>query len=71
MEPKSIYKSKTFWMALATIMSGIGMYVSGEQELQELLVAVIGAVFGVSIWLFPNLYENDTTWETFKPVFSF
>lgn len=30
----------------------------------------VGAIFGMSIWLFPNLYENDTTWESFKPVLS-
>ncbi len=51
---KPIYKSKTFWVALATVCTGIGMYVSGEQNLQELLIALIGAVFGIL-----RLYTNQ------------
>lgn len=45
MEPKSLYKSKTFWTGIATVCTGIGLYVSGEQELQSLLVSVVGIVF--------------------------
>ena len=47
MDYKSIWKSKTFWTAIATVCSGIGLFVSGEQELQELIIVAIGAIFGV------------------------
>jgi len=32
--------------------------------LSALRLAIYGvcAIFGVSVWLFPNLYENETTW---------
>jgi len=45
MESKSFYKSKTFWAGIATVCTGVGMYVSGEQELQSLMVSVVGVVF--------------------------
>ena len=43
---KHIFKSKTFWASLITVISGTGMYFTGEQGLDELLIIVIGAVFG-------------------------
>lgn len=42
---KSIFQSKTFWSGIATIATGIGLYASGEQELQELIISVVGFVF--------------------------
>lgn len=47
MTTKEILKSKVLWTGLATICGGIGMFFSGEQNLQELLVVVIGVVFTV------------------------
>ena len=44
---KSILKSKTVWTSLACIATGVGMYVTGEQSLEELMVSVMGAVFVV------------------------
>lgn len=44
---KKWYKSKTVWAGIATIATGMGMYVSGEQSLQDLMIAIIGAVFTV------------------------
>jgi hypothetical protein len=43
---KSFLKSKTLWVSLATLCTGIGMYVTGEQQLQELIISVIGLIFG-------------------------
>ena len=42
---KKIIYSKTFWTGLATICAGVGMFVSGEQELQELILTIVGGVF--------------------------
>ena len=47
MNTKTIFQSKTLWMSLATICTGIGMYVAGEQELQELVIISVGSVFAV------------------------
>ena len=44
---QQLLKSKTLWASLATICTGIGLYVSGEQQLEELMVVIVGAVFGV------------------------
>lgn len=46
MKLSQLLKSKTIWVSLATICTGIGMYVSGEQELEELITIIIGTVFG-------------------------
>jgi len=43
---KPILTSKTFWASVVTVVTGTGMYCTGEQNLQELLIAIIGAVFG-------------------------
>ena len=51
---KNIFKSKTLWTGLATIFTGIGLYVSGEQNLQELSMAGIGFVF-----LVLRFYTNE------------
>ena len=45
MNYKTVLQSKTIWMGLATICTGVGLFVSGEQNLQELLIAVMGVVF--------------------------
>ena len=42
---KKIYQSKTFWTGIATICTGIGLYVSGEQNLQDLAMSVVGVIF--------------------------
>jgi len=44
-QSKQLIESKTFWTGLATICTGIGLFVAGEQNLQELLISVIGCVF--------------------------
>lgn len=44
---KSVLKSKTMWASIATVATGIGMYFAGEQSMQELLVSLIGVIFGV------------------------
>ena len=44
---KKVWQSKTLWVSLATVCTGIGLYVSGEQSLQELVLAAVGAVFAV------------------------
>ena len=46
MKIKQLFKSKTMWTSLATICTGIGLYVSGEQNLQELAISIVGVVFG-------------------------
>ena len=42
---KKFYQSKTLWASAATIVVGIGAYFTGEQELQEVLIVVLGAAF--------------------------
>lgn len=42
---KDWYRSKTYWAAIVTIVSGLGMYFTGEQSLMELSQAVVGAIF--------------------------
>lgn len=44
---KHILQSKTLWVSLATVMTGIGMFVSGEQEMQELALTLLGVVFTI------------------------
>lgn len=44
-----LWKSKTFWLALAAIVTAIGGYVSGELSLEGLIVAIFGALGGVTI----------------------
>lgn len=53
MDSKKWYLSKTLWISLAAICTGIGTYVTGEQNLQELMLAVMGAVFAI-LRLFTN-----------------
>ena len=36
----------------------------------RLLLHMFMTIFGVDFWLLPNFFKNDTTWETFFPVFS-
>jgi len=42
---KKWYTSKTLWASIVTIVTGIGMLATGEQDLQEVLIVIIGAVF--------------------------
>jgi len=44
---KHILKSKTFWVGMSTICTGLGLFFSGEQQLQELSISVVGVVFTV------------------------
>lgn len=42
---KKLIHSKTFWTGMGTIITSIGFLVSGEQELQEFVLGVVGFVF--------------------------
>ena len=42
---KKLIESKTFWAGLATICTGVSLFVAGEQDLQELLMSAMGVVF--------------------------
>jgi len=44
---KHILKSKTFWSGISTICLGLGLFFSGEQDLQELSISVVGVIFTV------------------------
>ena len=44
---KKIWASKTLWARLVTILTGLGMYFTGEAEIQEITITVIGAVFAI------------------------
>lgn len=44
---KKLWVSKTFWASLVSIVTGIGMFATGEQSLQELTPALLGAIFGI------------------------
>jgi len=46
MNAKTLIQSKVFWTSLATIFTGIGLFFSGEKELQELIIIVVGTIFG-------------------------
>ena len=45
MNTKTLITSKTFWAGLSTIALGIGAFLSGEKELQELVIIVVGIIF--------------------------
>ena len=40
-----LLKSKTIWSGLATICTGLALYFSGEQNLEELVIAIMGVAF--------------------------
>jgi hypothetical protein len=42
---KSWLKSKTVWAGIVGIVTGFGMYFTGEQSLQELAISVISFIF--------------------------
>lgn len=42
---KKIFRSKTIWASLGTIITSIGLIVTGEQELQEFFIGILGFVF--------------------------
>ena len=41
---KQLLKSKTLWVGLATLCTGIGMYFSGESDMSELVTAGVGVL---------------------------
>ena len=47
MKFQQLLKSKTLWVSLATICTSLGMFFSGEQDMQELSLAVVGVIFGI------------------------
>jgi len=42
---KKIYQSKTVWAGIGTVVTGIGLMISGEADLQEFIMSVMGVVF--------------------------
>lgn len=42
---KKLIHSKTFWAGMGTIVTSVGFLISGEQELQEFVMGVVGFVF--------------------------
>jgi len=44
---KSWLKSKTLWAALVTALTGVGMYFTGEQALEEFSLTLVGVVFAL------------------------
>jgi len=44
---KKWYQSKTIWASLATICTGFGLYFSGEQNMEALILSIVGAVFAI------------------------
>lgn len=44
---KKVWQSKTMWTSLATVFTGVGLYINGEQNLESLLISVVGVVFMV------------------------
>ena len=44
---KTWYKSKTLWASVITIISGLAAFLTGEQEAQEVVITVVGALFGL------------------------
>lgn len=53
MDGKALIHSKTFWASVAAVATGLGTYFTGEQDLQELVLVIVGAIFGV-LRLFTN-----------------
>ena len=39
---RKLVKSKTFWLGMVQIVSAVGMYITGEQNAQELLLGASG-----------------------------
>ncbi len=44
---KKLWTSKTFWASVISIVTGISMFATGEQSLQELTPVLMGAIFGI------------------------
>jgi len=42
---KSWLKSKTVWAGIVGIITGVGMYFTGEQSLQELAISAVSFIF--------------------------
>jgi len=47
MKAKSYLKSKTLWASLATVVTGLGLYFTGDGSVEEALLAVVGGVFAI------------------------
>ena len=47
MQGKKWYKSKEMWSAITLFVGGLAAFATGEQSLQELLISVVGLVFGI------------------------
>jgi len=41
---RKLVKSKTFWAGMAQIVTGLGLYFTGEQSITELLVGAGGII---------------------------
>ncbi|MBT7929873.1 hypothetical protein HN682_08170 [Candidatus Peregrinibacteria bacterium] len=44
---KKMWASKTLWASLITILTGLGMYFTGEAQMQEVTISIVGAVFAI------------------------
>ena len=44
---KPYLKSRTLWASLATIVTGLGLYFTGDGSVEEALIAVIGGIFAI------------------------
>ena len=42
---KKIFQSKTFWTGIGTILTSVGLLVSGEATMQEFIIGIVGFVF--------------------------
>ena len=42
---KKWYQSKEIWTGITTFVSGLSLYFTGEQGLEELLLSVVGIIF--------------------------
>ena len=47
MKIKQLAKSKTLWVSLATVCTGVGLFFGGEQTLQDLIITFVGIVFAI------------------------
>jgi hypothetical protein len=41
---KKLFKSKTFWVGLAQVVTALGLYFTGEQQLNEVLFGAGGVL---------------------------
>ena len=51
MDTKAFFHSKTLWASLATVVTGIGLLMTGEKNIEEVAIMILGAVFAVlRVW---------------------